>query len=176
MPQQANVNMGQTVTLTFTGPGAFNVTGVGTGNPLAVAYTPGQTISYNGWALTLKGSAKAGDTYTVQTNAFPATNGGNAEAMMAIRDINMFDGAATTEGYAALMSQVGVRVQNAGFAANVSQAIATSAESDRSSVSGVNLDEEAAKLIQFQQSYQAAAKILQVAQQIFDTILQTVAG
>mgnify|MGYP001602535248 CR=1 FL=1 len=43
-------------------------------------------------------------------------------------------------------------------------------------VSGVNLDEEAARLIQFQQSYQAAAKILQVAQSIFDTMLQTAAG
>ena len=40
----------------------------------------------------------------------------------------------------------------------------------------VALDEEAARLIQYQQSYQAAAKVLQVAQQIFDTLLQTAAG
>ena len=38
--------------------------------------------------------------------------------------------------------------------------------------SGVNLDEEAARLIQYQQSYQAAAKMLQVAQSVFDTLLQ----
>ena len=41
-----------------------------------------------------------------------------------------------------------------------------------SAVSGVNLDEEAAKLLQFQQSYQAAAKMLQISQSIFDTLLQ----
>jgi flagellar hook-associated protein 1 FlgK len=41
----------------------------------------------------------------------------------------------------------------------------------RSSQDGVNLDEEAARLIQFQQSYQAAAKVLQVAQSLFDTLL-----
>ena len=41
--------------------------------------------------------------------------------------------------------------------------------------SGVNLDEEAARLIQFQQSYQAAAKMLQVAQSLFDTLLQVTA-
>jgi flagellar hook-associated protein 1 FlgK len=174
-PRQANANMGQTVVLTFNGAGSFNVSGTGTGNPTGVAYTPGQTISYNGWAMTLKGTPKAGDSYTVQANAFPLANGGNAEAMLGLRDIAMFDGAATTEGYAALMSNVGVRVQNAGFAANVSQAIATTAEADRSAVAGVNLDEEAAKLLQFQQAYQASAKILQVSQSIFDTLMQNLA-
>ncbi len=39
----------------------------------------------------------------------------------------------------------------------------------------MNLDEEAARLIQFQQAYQAAAKMLQVAQSVFDTLLQTAA-
>ena len=46
----------------------------------------------------------------------------------------------------------------------------------RDNLSGVNLDEEAANLIQFQQSYQAAAKVLQIAQQVFDTLLQTATG
>ena len=171
-PQQANANLTQTVVLTFTGAGSFDVVGTGTGNPVGVAYTPGQNISYNGWALTLKGSPKAGDTYTVQANAFPNVNAGNAEAMLALRDLAMFDGATTTDGYAALMSQIGVRVQSAGFAAAVSQSIATSAETARASVAGVNLDEEAAKLLQFQQAYQASAKILQVSQTIFDTLIQ----
>lgn len=171
-PQQANTNLTQTVVLTFTGAGSFDVVGAGTGNPVGVAYTPGQSISYNGWALALKGAPKAGDTYTVQANAFPNINAGNAEAMLALRDLAMFDGATTTDGYAALMSQIGVRVQSAGFAAAVSQSIATSAETDRASVAGVNLDEEAAKLLQFQQAYQASAKILQVSQTIFDTLIQ----
>ncbi len=171
-PQQANTNLTQTVVLTFTGAGSFDVVGAGTGNPVGVAYTPGQSISYNGWALALKGAPKPGDTYTVQANAFPNINAGNAEAMLALRDLAMFDGATTTDGYAALMSQIGVRVQSAGFAAAVSQSIATSAETARASVAGVNLDEEAAKLLQFQQAYQASAKILQVSQTIFDTLIQ----
>jgi flagellar hook-associated protein 1 FlgK len=49
--------------------------------------------------------------------------------------------------------------------------VAAQAETTRSSHSGVNLDEEAARLIQYQQSYQAAAKILQIAQTVFDTLL-----
>ena len=47
-------------------------------------------------------------------------------------------------------------------------------EGDRTAVSGVNLDEEAAKLLQFQQAYQASAKMLQVAQGIFDSVIQAV--
>ena len=51
---------------------------------------------------------------------------------------------------------------------------AANLERDRTAVSGVNLDEEAAKLIQYQQAYQASAKMLQIAQSIFDSLLQTV--
>ena len=51
--------------------------------------------------------------------------------------------------------------------------IAAQLEGDRTAISGVNLDEEAAKLLQYQQAYQAAAKTIQVAQNIFDTLLQT---
>ena len=172
LPQQANVNLNQTVTLTFTGAGTFNVSGTGTGNPTGVAYVPGQSINYNGWALTFKGTPQIGDTYTVQANAYPGINGGNAEAMMALRDAPMFDGASATDGYASLMTQIGVKVQSAGFSASVSQSIASHTEADRAAVSGVNLDEEAARLLQFQQAYQASAKMLQVAQTVFDTLMQ----
>jgi flagellar hook-associated protein 1 FlgK len=173
LPQRADANLTQTVTLSFTGTNTFNVTGTGTGNPLGVAFTPGQPISYNGWSLTLKGNPKAGDSYTVAANAFPNTSAGNAEAMLALRDLPMFDGAAATDGYAGLMSSIGVRVQSAGFSAGISQSIASNVETDRASVAGVNLDEEAAKLLQFQQAYQASARILQVSQTMFDTMIKS---
>ena len=173
LPLQADANMTQTVTLTFTGAANFNVVGTGTGNPAGVAYVPGQPINFNGWSLTLKGIPRAGDVFVVQANAFARISAGNAEAMLALRDTAMFDGAPTTDGYAGLMAQIGVRVQSASFAASVSQSIATSAEADRSSVAGVNLDEEAAKLLQFQQAYQASAKILQISQSIFDTVINS---
>ena len=171
-PRQADPNMTQPVTLTFTGAGSFNVSGTGTGNPSGVAYVPGQPISYNGWSLTLKGTPQAGDQYTVQANAHPAIDAGNAHAMLAIRDQALFDGAASTDGYAALVSDIGVRVQSAGFSSAVSRAIADTAQTDQAAVSGVNLDEEAAKLLQFQQAYQASAKMLQVSQTLFDSLIQ----
>ena len=173
LPQRADANLTQTVTLTFTGTSTFDVTGTGTGDPVGVAYTPGQPITYNGWSLTLKGNPKPGDVYTVAANAFPNTSAGNAEAMLALRDLAMFDGASVTDGYSGLMSSIGVRVQSAGFSAGISESIARNVETDRASIAGVNLDEEAAKLLQFQQAYQASAKILQVSQTMFDTMIRS---
>ncbi|MFN8899630.1 MAG: flagellar basal body rod C-terminal domain-containing protein, partial [Pseudomonadota bacterium] len=76
-------------------------------------------------------------------------------------------------GYGQAMADIGVRVQGSRSAADISSAVAAQAEQARASQSGVNLDEEAARLIQFQQSYQAAAKVLQVAQSILETLLST---
>ena len=108
------------------------------------------------------------------TALYTGSNSGNAKAMMALRDLALFDGAAAADGYAGAMAAIGVKVQGATYAASVSQSIANNIEKDRSSVAGVNLDEEAAKLLQYQQSYQASAKMLQISQSIFDTLLQTI--
>ena len=124
------------------------------------------------WSVTLQGTPKAGDTLTVNTNLYPTLSAGNATAMMDLRDVAMFDGAAMTDGYAGLISQIGIRTQSADYAAKVSATIATNVERDRAGVSGVNLDEEAANLLQYQQAYQASAKMIQIAQNIFDTLIQ----
>jgi len=142
-------------------------------------YTSGQTITVDGWALKLQGTPGNGDTIKVQ-DATPTAGGtgyfnlnaGNSDALMALRDLATFDGATMSDGYAGLIAQIGVRTQSAQYASSVSQAIAANAESDRAAVSGVNLDEEAAKLIQYQQAYQASSKMIQIAQTIFDTLIQ----
>ncbi|MBY0467361.1 MAG: flagellar hook-associated protein FlgK, partial [Burkholderiaceae bacterium] len=81
-------------------------------------------------------------------------------------------GASVTDAYANVIANVGVRVQSAKASADLSSSVADQANKDLAAKSGVNLDEEAARLIQYQQSYQAAAKMLQVAQSIFDSLLQ----
>lgn len=168
------------ITLTFDGLGNYTRSDTGA---TTYPFTPGTAIesapatvpATPGWSLTLKGAPQVGDTITVQPQpaGFRALNASNANAMMALRDLAMFDGAALTDGYAGLIAQVGVRTQGANFAAEVSSTIAANLERDRTSVAGVNLDEEAAKLLQFQQAYQASAKMMQIAQGIFDTLLQS---
>ncbi|MEO7245213.1 MAG: flagellar hook-associated protein FlgK [Rubrivivax sp.] len=137
----------------------------------------------NGFALTLSGVPRSGDVLTVEPTPYPASNNGNARALAALRDavlvgrVRLSDGSlagggSVTDAYASAMADIGVRVQGAASMASISGAMAAAAETARSNDAGVNLDEEAARLIEFQQSYQAAAKVLQIAQQIFDTLLQ----
>ncbi len=140
---------------------------------------PGQPINLNGFALQLSGVPKTGDVVTVAKTTVPAGNNGNANAILALRDATIVGqsapgtgGVNVTDAYAAALAAIGVRVQSAGLAADQSAAIASDAKTAVSEKAGVNLDEEAARLIQYQQSYQAAAKILQVAQAVFDSLLQ----
>lgn len=172
------------VTLTFTSAGRYTRSDeLPTPNTTEYDYTAGDVIEgttpatspLSQWSATLTGVPSAGDTFTVgpQPASFRNLNAGNASALMDLRDVAMFDGAALSDGYAGLMAQLGVRAQSANFAAEVSSTVAGNLERDRSAVSGVNLDEEAAKLLQFQQAYQASAKMIQIAQGIFDTLIQS---
>lgn len=149
--------------------------------PGSFTYSPGTPITHDGgtppaWTLTLSGAPQPGDTLTVGAinPAYAPLDANNAKALLDLRDMQLFDGAPLSDGYAALIANVGVRAQSAEYAADVSKSIADGLEQQRAGVSGVNLDEEAAKLIQFQQAYQASAKMLQVAQSIFDALINTV--
>jgi flagellar hook-associated protein 1 FlgK len=163
---------------TTTGPLDWNDEGV----------VPPEPYSINGARLQVAGVPKAGDTIAVSTidPAYVGANNGNALALSGLRDKAIVGrsesggvysgGALATDAYAATLADVAVRVQTAKAASTISTAVSGQAELARSEVAGVNLDEEAARLIQYQQSYQAAAKVLQVAQSVFETLLQTAAG
>ncbi|CAM4366656.1 flagellar hook-associated protein FlgK [Comamonas aquatilis] len=115
------------------------------------------------------------DTVSFGANTNYSADTGNASSFLALRDAVVFDGSTTlSDGFSAAMAQVGTRTQSAQYAATLSASIVKNLEADRMGVSGVNLDEEAAKLLQFQQAYQASAKMLQVAQGIFDSVISAV--
>jgi flagellar hook-associated protein 1 len=151
------------------------VTGTGTGTWDPGKPVPQPPLDINGFALTLSGMAKTGDVINIDRTppSAVATNNGNALAMQALRDAGIAGGSTASDAWSQALAEVGVRVQGAKSVASISESSALQAEQSRSSQAGVNLDEEAARLIQFQQSYQAAAKVLQVAQTVFDTLLQT---
>jgi flagellar hook-associated protein 1 FlgK len=167
----------QTASISFTAAGAYNwELRDRTTNALlssgSATWQPGQPIALNGFELQLDGVPAAGDIFTVAQTLYPATSNGNALALAALRDERFVGGETITDAYARVMAGVGVSVQSARTASEVSGSVATQARERLSSQTGVNLDEEAARLIQFQQSYQAAAKVLQVAQSVFDMLLQ----
>ncbi|MCL5741605.1 MAG: flagellar hook-associated protein FlgK, partial [Betaproteobacteria bacterium] len=173
---------GSPVTIAFTAGSPATYSATVPGPPVATIatgnYVSGEKIAINGWEIALQGAPKSGDTVTVG-NATDSQYGdwykrdtGNAKALMALRDVPMFDNATLADGFASAMAQVGTRTQSAQFAAELSSSIAANLERDRTAVAGVNLDEEAARLIQYQQAYQASAKMIQIAQNIFDTLIQ----
>lgn len=125
----------------------------------------------------------AGDAFTVAQTAVPSASNGNALALVALRDAalvgrvpdgsgGLAGGLDLTDAWAQAMADIGVRTQGALSASQISTQVADSAKQALSNRTGVNLDEEAARLMQFQQGYQAAAKVLQVAQTLFDTLLE----
>ena len=193
------VDPAATATINFTGPAAdpskmdytweLRDSGgilIGTGNG---TWTPGQAIpsppdpDINGFTLQLSGVPAAGDTVAVKPTEYPANNNGNALALNNLASLNLVGvtdlgggqtsgGLSFTESFVAALADVGVRAQSAESSASISAARSTAATTAKTSKSGVNLDEEAANLIQFQQSYQAAAKVLQIAQAIFKDLLE----
>ncbi len=163
-----------------------NVLSSGTGTWAAGQTVPAAGVDINGFRLDLTGVPRNGDTITVAPTpgTLVSTNNGNATALAKLRELSFVGrtmaadgstsgGQTASDAFASAMSDIGVRVQSAKSAATMSAAVSQDAEAARSSGAGVNLDEEAARLIQYQQTYQAAAKVLQVAQSVFQMLLDT---
>lgn len=175
---------GDAISIVFTSPNGDYELQAPMGTTVTTGtWVPGQAISYNGFDLQLNGVPYQGDVINVENTAYPSGNNGNALAILALRDEDLvgrqtLSGGAVQRGstvsstYSQIIGTVGVMVQGAQTSADISAALASNAQDVLANKVGVNLDEEAARLIQFQQSYQAAAKILQIAQSVFDTLMQ----
>ena len=108
------------------------------------------------------------------SNGGAAGNNSNMLAMIELRDQSLLKGNTATYGevYNNLLSDVAVRTQRAQASAETETSLLGSALDRQSSLQGVNLDEEAANLVRYQQAYQAAAQIVAVANEVFDTLLR----
>ncbi len=172
-PPPAGVNLTQPVTITFTSATTFNVSGAGTGNPVGLTYIAGMTLSYNGWNADLTGAPASGDTFTVGPNVNGSGDNGNMRALAALQTARLLAGgsASLADAYALAVADVGSQTRATRVAAQAQDAILTQARGAREAVSGVNLDEEAANLLKYQQAYQAAGKVIATANALFDEIL-----
>ena len=167
----ADPNLLNTVTIAFTSPTTYSINGAG-----SFAYTSGGSITDNGWQTKISGTPAAGDTFTVQSNA-----GGTGDNTNALAFVNqqsqgyLSNGTESVSGaVSALISGAGAQAQQVNTAQTAQTAVNTQAQTNVQSVTGVNLDEEAAKLMQWQQSYQAAAQALSVANGLFSNLLDAV--
>jgi hypothetical protein len=130
-------------------------------------------IRYRGLTLTFSSAPAAGDRFAIDANRDGV---GNNEAMLAMSDLENKKGAdgelTLSESYLDRVNQISNLAQQAQISRDALQVVFKQAQEARDGVAGVDLNEEAADLVRFQQAYQANAKVMQVAGTLFDTILQ----
>lgn len=171
-PAPANANLRDSVTFTFDiPPTTYTVTGPSPGLPATAAYAPGTDIIYNGWTIQITGQPAAGDTFSVSANANGVGDNRNAQLIAALQTQNLVGGASFNGAYGQLVSQVGNKTGELQVTSEAQANLASATQMALNAVSGVNLDEEASNLIRYQQAYQAAGKMISVANTLFDTIL-----
>jgi len=158
--------------------GTFDVVDRTTGNVLQddVIYFNGINVNQNGWQVQLTGEPQAGDTFTVQNNSAAVGDNRNALLLAGLQTQGVLDNGNTTfeQSYNTTVTEVAVVTQQVQINLSVEESLLQSAIEQRETVSGVNLDEEAADLIRFQQAYQALSRVIQVSQELFDSLLTAV--
>lgn len=164
----ANAQLRTTATITFLSATTYSVNG----GP-AIAYTSGSPISANGWQVSITGAPATGDTFTVKDNAGGVGDNRNALALVnALSGKNLNGGTASVNDTTSrLVGTVGVATQQAQASRDAQKVVQQDSVNARDSVSGVNLDEEAANMLRYQQAYQAAAQLIHVASTLFDSLL-----
>ena len=164
----------------FTGfPAGANVT-VKNGNSsttylagAAVPYIEGSTISFNGMSFSVSGNYANGDVVNIAANPSGVGDNRNAANLASLQTQNtMISGTASFQGaYGQFVSLVGNKSRELEITSDAETNLLNQAVNAQQAESGVNLDEEAANLLRYQQAYQAAGKLMQIASQLFDTIL-----
>lgn len=172
-PPPPNASLQAPVTITFASATTFNVSGAGTGNPGGVAYTPGGNISFNGWTVQISGTPAINDTFTIGPNTGGVADNRNALLLAGLQTTNTVANGTTNyqSAYSLIVSDVGNRAREIQVQSKAQDALVKQTIDAQQSLSGVNLDEEAANLIRLQQAYQASGKVLSIAATLFDTIL-----
>jgi flagellar hook-associated protein 1 FlgK len=135
-------------------------------------------ISANGWEVVVSGTPAAGDTFNVGPNTNGSGDNRNAIIAAAQQTTGVLDDAttSTTGAVSALITGIGSQAAQINTAQTAQTAVNTTATNNVASISGVNLDEEAANLLKWQQAYQASAQALTIGNSLFTTLIDSVNG
>jgi flagellar hook-associated protein 1 FlgK len=154
-------------TIQFLSATTYSVNGSG-----SFAYTPGGDIDVNGTRVRITGAPDAGDRFTIGSNVGGSGDNRNAQALIGRLGQALFNGNLTLQSAAAsLVTSVGTRTAEAANQRDVQQFVFEKNQDRLESARGVNLDEEAANMLRYEQLYQAAAQTMSVAGNLFNTLL-----
>ena len=167
------------ITLTFDATNnVFNVTG-GPGGTLAFnPTTDSGGVSYTlagqgGFTFQMSGTPRNGDSFVIKANASGQGDNRNLLALAALQDKKTLAGGATgfQGAYAQMVAEIGAKAREVKVNQTAQGVLLSRVTESQQSLSGVNLDEEAANLLRYQQAYQAAGKMIELASRLFDTLL-----
>jgi flagellar hook-associated protein 1 FlgK len=158
-----------TSTIAFIDATTYTINGAG-----AFAYTPGANIDVNGTRVQITGAPAAGDQFVIQSNVGGTGDNRNIQALVDRLQQSVFDGEISLQdATAGLITNVGSRTAEVSSQRDVQELVVQQSRDRLESVRGVNLDEEAADMLRFEQLYQAAARMMQVSDTLFQTLLNT---
>jgi len=152
----------------------FNYTGDATGS---FAYNPatdsGSTFTVAGISFSVTGTPATGDGFSIGDNSTGSGDNANALLLAGLQTAHTMEGGTTSfqGAYGQLVGQLGTQTRSAQVTAEAQAALLTQAQESRDAISGVNLDEEAANLVRFQQAYQAIAQVISAAETTFQTLM-----
>ncbi len=169
----SNPNLLATTTIEFRSPTTYTINGAGN-----YTYTSGGNIAQNGWQVQITGTPAAGDSFVIQSNAGATGDNRNALASAGQQTQGVLSNGTTSVNGAvsALITGIGSQAQQVNTAQTAQSDINSQAQQNVQSVSGVNLDEEAANLLQWQQAYQASAQALAIGNSTFTFLMDSVNG
>ncbi len=147
-----------------------------------IAYNPAtdsgvaQTVAIAGlgnFGFSFSGTPNTGDQFVLSDNAGGVGDNRNARRLASLQTKNVLFGndASITDAYGSAVADVGTRTSREENIRDVQTQLLSRAQEVKDGVSGVNLDEEAANLVQFQQAYQASAQVIAAANNMIDTLL-----
>lgn len=131
--------------------------------------------NYRGFQFEINGNPAKNDSFLIQYNNGGISDNRNARILGGLATVNTMNGGTQTfnEAYGGLVERVGVQTRQSQLDLDAGEALLKQSSNQREAVSGVNLDEEAGRLIQYQAAYNASAKVMGVAQDLFKTLLTT---
>jgi flagellar hook-associated protein 1 FlgK len=163
-----NAQLRTSVTIEFTSANTYSINGAG-----SFPYAAGDDIDVNGWRVQISGAPAVGDTFTVSDNTSGTGDNRNALLLADALKSPVLNGGTTSLSSAVgeFVGGVGVATRQAQINRDAQSIVYEESLAAKEAVSGVNLDEEAANLLKYQQAYQAAAQLIRVADTMFQTLL-----
>jgi flagellar hook-associated protein 1 FlgK len=172
-PAPASYVSGDYAVLFSTPPSQYTITDSSGATVASGTYSSGAPITFNGINLTISGAPAAGDSFSVNSGG---SDNSNAKALAGVLSQNVLNGGtdSITGAVNAYVGSVGLKTSQAQNGATAQQSVLSSAQNAQQSVQGVNLDEEAAKMLQFQQAYQAAAQVIATSSTLFNSVISAI--